>query len=175
MRSCDVMESGVGHDQWLADSCSSKTGPTVSCMCHTVTTQQKLVCWRTKYTEKQLIRFHSLSRCVMTHSCCVVKERKSVSMRVCGDPQGVSGSFKIPVDVTSAWCISDDVISYCMPSEWTWPWSGCDSDLSLSSQQPSGMVGSSETLRRLCRFCAVRRDTIHCSFLWLGLLHSGEA
>lgn len=49
------------------------------------------------------------------------------------------------------------------------------SDLSLSSHGPSGMVGNSGTLRWLCRFWAVRRDTIHCSLLWLGLLHSGEA
>ena len=46
----------------------------------------------------------------------------------------------------------------------------------LGSQPPSGMVGRSGTLQELLwRFWAVRRDTTHSSFLWLGRLQRGEA
>lgn len=48
-------------------------------------------------------------------------------------------------------------------------------NLSLSSQLPSGIVGSPGTLKWLAwRFCAVLLDTIHTSFLLSGLLHSLE-
>lgn len=55
-----------------------------------------------------------------------------------------------------------------MKENWT-------TNLSLTSQLPSGIVGRPGTLKWLaCRFCAVLLDTIQTSFLLSGLLHSLE-